>query len=385
MREKLSLYSRAYLALALNGIKDDASAARVKSLLTDLGSKAVVSATSTHWEEGWTDYWNMNTDIRTTAIVLDTLAQLDPGNSLAPNAVRWLMTSRKADRWDTTQENAWSIIALTDWMAATGELQGNYSWQVLLNSQALGQGSVTPQTVSTSTSLQAGIARLLLDETNGLQIQRTQAAGQTGKGALYYTAYLKSYQPVEKLPAVDRGLSVSREYRLADCVAAGQTTGAGAGEPTQLSADAGKDCPTIDKARVGDVIQVKLNIVVPNSLHYIVVEDPLPAGAEAVDTSLRTTSQTTQGPEVQRVQNTKPGAVKAQWWQNWWWTPTHTEMRDEKIALFANTLQPGSYQFTYQIRASLPGKFLVLPPTGYEMYFTEVWGRGSGSAFTITE
>ena len=41
---------------------------------------------------------------------------------------------------------------------------------------------------------------------------------------------------------------------------------------------------------MGDVIEVTLNIVVPSSLHYVVVEDPLPAGCEAVDVTLNTTS-----------------------------------------------------------------------------------------------
>ena len=132
-REALSIYGKAYLALALGLINDAASQTRIKTLLADITGKAITSATSTHWEEAWVDYWNMNTDTRTTSIVLDALAKLDPKNSLAPNAVRWLMGARKADRWETTQENAWAIMALTDWMAATGELEGDYDWQVLLN------------------------------------------------------------------------------------------------------------------------------------------------------------------------------------------------------------------------------------------------------------
>ena len=45
--------------------------------------------------------------------IIRTWAKLDPKNSLAPNTVRWLMGARKADRWETTQENAWAIMALT--------------------------------------------------------------------------------------------------------------------------------------------------------------------------------------------------------------------------------------------------------------------------------
>lgn len=366
-REKLSLYAKAYLAMTLGLVNDDASANRIKTLLADLTSRAAVSATSAHWEEGWTDYWNMNTDTRTTSIVLDAIARLDPGHSLAPNAVRWLMSARKADHWETTQENAWATIALTDWMLASGELEGNYDWSVTLNDRSLGSGTVTPATVEQTVALRADITQLLLDQTNALLIERMTTGGQTGKGQLYYTAHLKTYLPVEELRPLSRGLSISREYRLADC-----------GLPTDRDRVGSAQCPLITQARVGDVIDVTLTIVVPDALHFVVVEDPLPAGAEAIDTSLRTTSITAEGPRLERETGAKEG------W-SWWWTPTHTELRDEKVALFASVLESGTYEFKYQIRASLPGRFLTLPATGYQMYFPEVWGRGSGSVFTITE
>ena len=144
-------------------------------------------------------------------------------------------------------------------------------------------------------------------------------------------------------------------------------------------------CPTITQARVGDVINVKLSIVAPHDLNYLIVEDPLPAGAEALDTSLRTTSQTVAGPDMQKVKSNGERAQNNPWWWDWWWQPTHTELRDEKVAMFSTWLGPGSYEFTYQIRASLPGRFLTLPPTAYQMYFPEVWGRGAGSVFTVTQ
>jgi uncharacterized protein YfaS (alpha-2-macroglobulin family) len=129
---------------------------------------------------------------------------------------------------------------------------------------------------------------------------------------------------------------------------------------------------------VGDVLEAVVDIVAPDNLHYLVVEDPLPAGLEAIDTSLRTTSVTAQGPEMGLTGESadqRPG----------WWTPTDVELRDEKTGLFATELAPGSYRFTYQVRATLPGEFLTLPPTGYQMYFPEVWGRGAGSTFTVTD
>lgn len=355
-RERMSHYAKAYLALALNLIGDDAAAERVKTLVADLNAAAIVSATGAHWEEGSQDTWNMNTDTRSTAIVLDALTQLEgeKPTPLQANAVRWLMSARKADRWETTQENAWAIISLTDWMAKTGELKGNYDWNVALNGQSLGSGTVTPDNAQDVAALRAGIEQLLTSGTNALTIARG-----AGDGALYYTAHLKTYAPVKDVAPLSRGFTVSREYRLADCG----------------NEDPKVKCPTITGAKVGDVVEVTVNVVVPHTSHYVIVEDPIPAGTEIVDVSLKTTDQTAQGPEVQQ-QTDKLG---------WWWTPTHVDLRDEKAVMFATTLEPGTYEFTYSIRASLPGTFLTLPVTAYQMYFPEVWGRGAGGEFVVTE
>lgn len=356
-REKLSLYAKAYLAMALDLIGDDAAPARVRTLLDEISGAAVASATGTHWEEAYVDYRNMNSDVRTTAIVLEALATLDPDNALAPNAVRWLMAIRNADRWETTQENAWSIMALSDWMAASGELEGQYGWEVRLNGAQTGSGSVTPETVEATTVLQMGMDELLRDRTNALEIERSD-----GPGKMYYNAHLQTYLPADSLEPLSRGITVNRSFRLADC-----------------DAPDGETCPPVMQARVGDVLEVVVDLTVPDTMHYLILESPLPAGLEAIDSSLGTTSATVEGVQMEMLEDAS--GQKA----DWWWTPTDVEMRDEKTALFATELAPGSYRFVYQARASVPGEFLTLPPTGYQMYFPEVWGRGAGSLFTVVE
>ncbi|MDM8519198.1 hypothetical protein QUF64_04065 [Anaerolineales bacterium HSG6] len=83
----------------------------------------------------------MNTDTRSTAIIITALFRIEPEHPLLPQAVRWLMSIREfGGHWETTQETAWAIIGLTDWMVATEELAGDYVWQVSLNGESLGEG-----------------------------------------------------------------------------------------------------------------------------------------------------------------------------------------------------------------------------------------------------
>jgi uncharacterized protein YfaS (alpha-2-macroglobulin family) len=71
------------------------------------------------------------------------------------------------------------------------------------------------------------------------------------------------------------------------------------------------------------------------------------------------------------------------WWR--YWVPTYTNLRDDKVALFATFLSAGTYEYTFNVQATLPGEFSVLPAYAEQMYFTEVWGRSAGARFRVTE
>ncbi|MBN1310214.1 MAG: hypothetical protein JXB30_02265 [Anaerolineae bacterium] len=49
----------------------------------------------------------------------------------------------------------------------------------------------------------------------------------------------------------------------------------------------------------------------------------------------------------------------------------------------AEYLPAGTYQFVYQIKLVVPGLFRVIPPTAWEFYFPEVYGRGDGMLFEV--
>jgi uncharacterized protein YfaS (alpha-2-macroglobulin family) len=275
--------------------------------------------------------------------------------------------------WETTQETAWAIIGLTDFMVATGELEGNYAWNVTLNGEGLGEGTVDQANIDETTKLRVEVGDLLTDMVNRLAVERDPTSGDVSDespGRLYYAAYLTYYKPVQEVKALDRGIIVSRQYFLQDST------------PTQPfpSEGEGQGGGPITEAKVGDVIQVRLTLIAPNDLHYVVVEDPFPAGAEGIDASLATTSVVGELPELTRTDRRNPWGGG----YGWWWF-SHSELRDEKAVLFATFLPKGTYEYTYSIRASIPGEFRVIPTHAEEMYFPEVFGRGDGGLFTVTE
>ncbi|MFZ6028851.1 MAG: Ig-like domain-containing protein [Chloroflexota bacterium] len=346
LRDNLSVYARAFLAQTLESMAPGDP--RVQTLLSDISSAAITSATGTHWEESYHDWYNWNTDTRTTAIVLAVLSQLDAQNPINANAVRWLMSNRTDGHWYGTQETAWTLMALSDWMVASGELAADYEYALGLNGERVGGGAANAETLRQTAELNIPVSDLLKDEINRLAFARSE-----GPGNLYYTAHLKVDVPVEQVLPLDRGMTLSRSYyRLDD-----------PGTP-------------VTQAQQGELLMAKLTVVVPHSLHYVVVDDPLPAGLEAVDRSLNTSQQSVD------VSQYSYDELRTYGWG--WWHFDHIQLRDERVVLSATYLPPGTYTYHYLVRAGTPGTFRVIPPTGQEFYFPEVYGRGAGSLFTVT-
>jgi len=346
-RAGMDLYAQGFLAQAL-ALANPASP-RLPAIVSDLVGAAAISAAGAHWDEDETDWRNWNTNTRSTAILLSTLIRVDPKNALLPNVVRWLMTARTDGRWKSTQETAWTLMALTDWLSASGELQADYTYAAALNGKDLGGGKAQAGGLKESKTLTVAVADLLQGEANRLVIARTG-----GPGRLYYTAYLNASLPVPEIQPLSRGITISRRYY----------------HPDNLKT------PVV-RAAQGETLLVKLTLVVPQDLHYALVTDPLPAGLEAVDSQLRSSPQ-----------------VDPSFYYDWtkfdsegwgWWYFSHAELRDEKVVLSASYLPAGSYTYTYRVRASTPGVYNVIPPTAEEFYFPDVSGRGAGSVFEVTQ
>ena len=144
----------------------------------------------------------------------------------------------------------------------------------------------------------------------------------------------------------------------------------------------------------GELVRVRLRITIPAERQFVVLDDPLPAGLEAVDLSLRT-SGVLVGPGATREEQAEheeaEGESSYPWgwyygsWDDGWWSPfDHKEMRDDRVVYAATVLWPGTYSATYVARATTPGVFVRPPAHAEEMYNPAVHGRSEGGVFTVT-
>ncbi len=347
VREKLDYYGKALLAMTLDNMSEDKSDPRVQTLVDDMVGGAVITATGAHWEEEGVDFETLNTNTRSTSMVLAALIQIQPDQPLLPRVVRWLMTVREQGHWSTTQENAWAIISLTDWMSYTNELKGDYTWTTTLNGEELGSGTVTPGEIDEPVQLQTAIADLLRDEANRLLFERSNDSG-----VLYYTTYLRYFLDASAIDSRDNGVIIDRRFETPD----GNVS---------------------SSANVGDIVTITVSIIAQTDMYQLLVETPIPAGMEPLDPGLATTTNQAASPQMSSMDNSSSN----QWWQMW--NPTHTDFRDDKVVLFSSYMPAGTYEYSFTARASLPGEFRVLPAHAEMMYFPEVWGRSSGDLFSV--
>lgn len=153
------------------------------------------------------------------------------------------------------------------------------------------------------------------------------------------------------------------------------------------------DAPTsVVGTTEGELVRVRLRITVPEDRQFVVLDDPLPAGLEAVDLTLRTAA-TVPGPGAtsRAMEEGSPEDVSLdRWgygsWDSGWWTPfDHKEIRDDRVVYFATLLWKGTYSVSYIARATTPGVFVRPPAHAAEMYNPAVNGRSDGGVFTVRQ
>ena len=59
------------------------------------------------------------------------------------------------------------------------------------------------------------------------------------------------------------------------------------------------------------------------------------------------------------------------------------EIGDNRLSLYAEYLPAGTYQYTYPLRAVLPGEYRVLPTRAWVNYFPEIYAHSAGEVFSI--
>lgn len=369
-QDKLTVFGRAHLVLGLlhSGQKDVAN----RALQPLVSAVKLQGSALAHWEDPRdTPYYyiNMYSDTRDTALATQAVLAVNPDDQLATQAVAWLMQQRGADaHWASTQETSQVIIMLAQYVAAKKELLANFSYSVKFNGQSLADGKFDQSSLTDTKKLAVQIKDMLINQTNTLEISR-----DGGQGPLYYNLSLRYFIPGQGIAAYNNGLGVTRAYL-----------------PPATDSDTKNPPAPISSVNAGDLVHVRLTVIVPQDSYYVTIEDPLPAGFEAVNPDLNTTSTAAQeaagnsnggtcyGPQAGGGDSGSSSAL-IPYCRPYDGVETH----DDRVTYFATFLQAGVYTYDYAMRATTPGTYYALPTRAYLMYSPETWGRSDGEQFTI--
>ncbi len=353
-RDRVSPSSVALLASIFNTLNP--ADPRVRDLISNLESSAIQTSSSAHWETPEANLFSRGSPVYTTSIVVYVLAQIDSGNPLVFNAVRYLAAHRNArGLWGIGHENAWAMMALNNAMVGFGDLSADFSFNATLNGSPLANGDVAGAQVLTPVTAQVPLEYLAPNSPNLLTITREEGAGR-----LYYNAILKLNRPVEEVEPLDAGMQVERVY----C------------DPTQT-----EGCTPLSTLSLGSTktITAQLTLTLPHDAYYVMVEDFIPAGMEVLNRNLKTSQLGADASGVQ-VQFDDKDPFANGWG---WWLFNDPQVRDEGILYTADYLPAGTYTLTYTLVPLQAGEYRVLPAHAWESFFPEVQGTSAGAVFEI--
>ncbi len=285
--------------------------------------------------------WIFGSDERTTANVLASLAvttDVEDHRVIAEKMIRYLLQKRGNRGWRSTQENAVIVNSFAKYFESFEQVEPDFTAKVSA------AGSTVLSEVFRGRELRVQDVVIPSRPTGPDLIP--VSISRDGVGRVYYSISAKGYT-TEQLDRQNNGLEVARSLRLID--ASGK-----AGSPI---GDTNDGTITLD---AGDVVQVEIRVSSPTARNFVVVDDPLPAGLEALNTDFATTSS---------VLTRNTGSNR------WWGSFNHTEMRDDRVLLFADYLRAGEHTYRYAARATTPGTYLLPPISSSLMYQPSINGR----------
>ncbi len=284
-------------------------------------ARSLIPATLSFFDSKREKGGNFNSGVRNDAIVLGLLADMDPFHPAIPKLIDSLSKSATAEQWGTTQENSFAFMALGKIMQQ--KENPSYNGEVQVNGE-----------------------RIATFDSSGIKLVNDQrlAKGKitvklSGKGDCYYYAATSGIPTGTVDKPATNGIEVKRDIFTRS------------GQPVNL-----------DQIKQGDLLVAKITVkTFEENTANVAIVDLLPAGLEIENPRLSS-------------------SAKINWLSDDLFTPSYMDIRDDRLILFADFEETGTYTFYYAIRAVSCGTFYLPQIKAECMYAPEVSSLNSGGA-----
>lgn len=365
-RAQLPLFSQALLlhAMAL-GKSDPAS---IETLIGEIEAHVRLDGARARAVENTGDAYAvlMDSPARTSAIVLRALVAAKPQHPLASKLAMGLLADRRGGTWRSTQETSWALLALDDYRRAQEKAEPNFDAKVFLGQALLATESFHGRDLAQK---QVAVPAAQLVPQAGAPL----SFAVDGSGKLFYQATLRYSRKELPTQGLDRGFFLEKTLRKVT--------------PESLD-EAVRTVPTTSATTFNgsDLVLVDIVVVTPSPRRFVVIDDPLPAGFEAVDMRLATTGAgldvDAAASRARRYGDDDDDAARAAGQaENYSWY--QREIRDDRVLFFVDAMAAGMYHYRYLARATSIGRFVTPPARAEEMYSPEVFGRTDARVLTV--
>lgn len=360
---------RAELPLAAQLLLAEAAAAdkagggnKAHVLVEELTRSMVIDAATAHLADSGDDLGVWSSEQRINAQLLGVMLQVAPAHPMLTRLTRWLLESRRDERWGTTQENAWALQGLGTWMTANESAHADFGLQVLVGGKQMGQGKVLGRALDplkftmAHNDLPDGLVPVVLQKDQG--------------GVLHYQLRYTYALPPEADYPKNRGLFVKRLV----------IDEQGRVQPQSIAR--------------GQQVLVAVVVAADRDRPDIAIVDQLPAGLEPVEGSLATGVRAVadslhrlqgsllgaglQGlePSVNPGDQRQPPAVQEGSYDR-------RELAGREVRWFVNQLPQGVHIYTYVARAAVRGQFIGRGVKAEGMYRPDVFGTSGPNRLGI--
>ncbi|CAN5597033.1 hypothetical protein BH11CYA1_BH11CYA1_25350 [soil metagenome] len=287
---------------------------------------------------------------RLDAVVTEALIEDQPENKLIPKLVKGLLAGRQNGIWQGTQENCCVLQTLDKYFSTFEKQTPDFEGQTWLNDTLVANSKFVGRSLETkSTTVPMQYLLSQGKPSNEVLINKQ------GPGRLYYRLALDYASKNLNLKQIKQGFTVSRTYEAVDA-----------------KSDLSKDKDDTWHIKAGSTVRVKVKFETPGIRYHVALNDPFPAGAEAVNDRLQGTRKV--------LPDTLEESSEPHWSAGW---KDHENLRDHQAEAFSSHLAAGQYEYSYLLRATTPGRFTVPPTKVEEMYMSETFGRTHSDVVVI--
>lgn len=315
--------ARAYLALAFvqhgENTKHDGLAQHAISIL--------LAEDKLQTEDLWMSHHNSD------ALQLIALSQLKPDSEQTNDALTKLLKKRGPNgHWQTTWCNSWSLLALAEYQKSLHDNDTTSTLHLTYNGN-----EHTIQLDNTTPTYQLALALPL-----NMPLQLST------EGKCYLQTQTSSKPALAPFLAESTGgFAIKREYLRVD--------------------NNGKTSP-LTEPKLGDLVQVNLDITMPRAARYLAIDDPLPATFEIVNTDFVSQSS-------HHSNKLRPS-----------YQISRQEFRDERALFFYDqTWGNGTQRVSYLARITTAGTCQVPPAKIEAMYEPQIRALSGASTMKVSD